>query len=89
MLYTPAYIFTLLLAVWVLSLIGCVVFGIACYRLLDERRRLRAQLDQVAKRQPFIQSNALQASARSANATPFHSPHDADRDREPEPSTGE
>ena len=44
--FTPAYIFTLLLGIWVISLVGCIALGICCYRLVADRRRLRACLKQ-------------------------------------------
>ncbi|MFT4037605.1 MAG: hypothetical protein QM692_05445 [Thermomicrobiales bacterium] len=44
MLLTPAYIFILLLSIGALAVVGCIVLGVMCWRLLAERRRLRREL---------------------------------------------
>jgi hypothetical protein len=88
MLYTPAYIFTILLGIWVLSLIGCIVLGVVCYRLLGERRRLRARLAEVAIVQPVTSPSALEANARSPESTDLYVPLDAAPDGEDAPPAG-
>jgi hypothetical protein len=55
---TPAYFFTLLLGIWVLSVVGCIALGILCYRLLAERRCLQAQLEERAMPRPVSNSSA-------------------------------
>lgn len=44
LLLTPGYLFILLLSLGALAVIGCVVLGVVCWRLLAERRRLRREL---------------------------------------------
>jgi hypothetical protein len=50
MLFTPAYIFTLLLGIWVLSLAGCIALGIFSYRLIVDRGRLLLRLERLMTR---------------------------------------
>ncbi|HYP19027.1 MAG TPA: hypothetical protein VEY08_03055 [Chloroflexia bacterium] len=82
MLFTPAYIFTILLGIWVLSLVGCIMLGIACYRLLSERKRLRARLSQLDALPPSAQrENAARSAARLDPSLPILPPAP---DREPD-----
>lgn len=50
MLFTPAYILTILLGLWVLSLIGCIALCIFCYRLIVDRGRILLRLERVMAR---------------------------------------
>lgn len=50
MLFTLAYIFTILLGMWVLTLVGCIALGIFCYRLIVDRGRLLLRLERVMAR---------------------------------------
>ena len=81
MLFTPAYIFTILLGIWVLSLVGCIVLGIVCYRLIAERKRLRARLAQFDALSPGAQQ------AHAGHGAPLPDPSLAFQpaDSEPEP----
>lgn len=49
MLFTPADI-TLLLGIWLLSLVGCIALAIVCYRLVLDRRHLRGRLEPLEMR---------------------------------------
>ena len=52
MLLTPAYIFSILLGIWALSLVGCVALAIFCYRLIVDRGRLLLRLERLIAQPP-------------------------------------
>ena len=82
MLFTPAYIFTILFGIWVLSLMGCIMLGIVCFRLIVERKRLRARLAQLDALPPGAQHT------NTSNGVGFPDPALASppsvKDREPD-----
>lgn len=63
MLFTPAYIFTLLLGIWVLSLVGCIALAICCYRLIVDRGRLLLRLETLDALAPGPSVGGLQEGA--------------------------
>ena len=63
MLFTPAYFFTLLLGIGVLSLIGCIALGIFCYRLIVDRGRLLLRLERLGAQPPWAHASGLQEGA--------------------------
>jgi hypothetical protein len=52
MLITPAYMFTLLSGIRVLSLVGCITLAIFCYRLTVDRHPLPGRPEQREMRHP-------------------------------------
>lgn len=60
MFVTPVYIFTILLGIWVLSLVGCIALGIFCYRLIVDRGRLLLRLEQAIAQPPGLDVGGLQ-----------------------------
>lgn len=72
MLFTPAYIFTILLGIWVLSLVGCIALGIVCYRLIVDRGRLLLRLERVMARPSVAHIGGLANGAYLSDvALPF------------------
>lgn len=63
MLFTPAFIFSILLGIWVLSLVGCLGLAIFSYRLLVDRGRLLLRLEQVPPQPPGSRIGGIQAGA--------------------------
>ncbi len=80
MLFTPGYIFSILLAIWLLSLIGCIVLGIFCYRLVADRRHLRARLEQVTRLTSGSRSRDVDGDNDPSAAAPLSLPPDPDRE---------
>ena len=77
--FTPAYIFSVLLGVWVLSLVGCIALAIFCYRLLIDRGKLLLRLEQATAQPPVLHIGGLQAGAYLSDVSlPLASPEPHD-----------
>lgn len=59
MLSTPAYFFSILLGLGVLSLIGCILLGILCYRLIVDRGRLLLRVEELIAQRPGAHPGGL------------------------------
>ncbi|MCA9879654.1 MAG: redoxin domain-containing protein [Thermomicrobiales bacterium] len=53
MLVTPAYIFTILLGLWIFSIAGCIALSVFCYRLILDRGKLLLRLERI-QAQPVV-----------------------------------
>ncbi len=78
MLLTPASIFTLLLGISVLSLVGCIALGIFCYRLLVDRGRLLLRLERMHREPARTHSGGLAAGAYLSDVALPRLPADAE-----------
>lgn len=76
--FTPAYIFSLLLGIGVLSLVGCLALAIFCYRLLVDRGRLLLRLERSAAQPAGSHIGGLQKGAYLSDVSlpvAAHGPH--------------
>ena len=63
MLFTPAYIFTILLGIGIVSLVGCIALAVFCYRLIIDRGRLLLRLERVIAQRVTPQIGGLASGA--------------------------